>query len=228
MLSSQLLVWCIAHSFSSRLKWEQKRIQICAFFGLACKRARNRTHKTTEFPRFSVDVHKQSFSKTLTAWLHDQARHNDKSKTAVTDKSIVHTPGKYTYPHICVNAFPWRVENDSKTPLWMRSSLCALLTKKGKLTKDCWCREYLSLQQSTMAWYFLQGIASIQSQTNLTALDFFSLFTGKRLANFNPCFSQLCSLLRQVAVSCMRSSEYFFMHCNQFSHLICGSKQNSF
>lgn len=51
-------------------------------------------------------VHKQSFSKTLTAWLHDQARYNDESKTAVTDESIVHTSGKYTYPHICVNAFP--------------------------------------------------------------------------------------------------------------------------
>ena len=135
MLSSYLLAWCIAHSFSSRLKWEQKRIQICAFFGLACKRSRNRTHKTTEVPRFSVDVHKQSFSKTLTAWLHDQARHNDKSKTAVTDESIVHTSGKYTYRHICVNAFPWRVENDSKTPLWMRSSLCAFADKKGRVNE---------------------------------------------------------------------------------------------
>ena len=103
-----------------------------------------------------------------------------------------------------------------------------LLTKKGVLTKECWCREYLSLQQSTMAWYFLQGIASIQSQTNLTAFDFLLLFTGKRLANFNLCFSQLCSLLRQVAFKYMRSSEYFFMHFNLFSHLICGNKQNSF
>ena len=58
--------------------------------------------------------------------------------------------------------------------------------------------------------------------------DFLSLFTGKRLANFNPCFSQLCSLLRWVAVSCMLSSEYLFIHFNQFSHLICGNKQNSF
>ena len=114
MLSSYLLAWCIAHSFSSRLKWEQKRIQICAFFGLACKRSRNRTHKTTEVPRFSVDVHKQSFSKTLTAWLHDQARHNDKSKTAVTDESIAHTSGKYTYRHICVNAFPSRAMEGRK------------------------------------------------------------------------------------------------------------------
>ena len=110
-------------------------MQIYAFFGLACKRSRNRTHETTEVPRFSVDVHRQSFSKTLTAWLHDQPRHNDKSKTAVTDESIVHTSGKYTYRHICVNAFPWRVENDSKTPLWMRSSLRAFADKKGRVNE---------------------------------------------------------------------------------------------
>ena len=72
---------------------------MCAFFGLAWQRSRNQTHETTEVPRFSVDVHKQSCSKTLTAWLHDQARYNDESKTAVTDESIVHTSGKYTYPH---------------------------------------------------------------------------------------------------------------------------------
>ena len=55
------------------------------------------------------------FRKTLTAWLQDQARrHDDKSKTVVTDESIAHTSGKYTYRPICVNAFPSRAMEGRK------------------------------------------------------------------------------------------------------------------